>query len=118
MYVNKYIAVKTAQKNPKIGDKIRISAHPLMIEQGRHLNIPRTERYCLLCKSNQIKLKMKNIFSYIVKNSILKETYLMKKYQIYLKMQVIKMLTTKYAFCLIISYTQFLDWLPLSYQTV
>ena len=27
--------------------------------------------------------------------SILKETYLMKKYQIYLKMQVIKMLTTK-----------------------
>jgi hypothetical protein len=38
---------------------------------------------------NQIKLTMKNIFSYIVKNSILKETYLMKKYQIYLKMQVI-----------------------------
>ena len=32
--------------------KIRISAHPLMIE---HLNIPRTERYCLLCKSNQIE---------------------------------------------------------------
>jgi hypothetical protein len=55
VYVNKYIAVKTAQKNPKIGDKIRISAHPLMIEQGRHLNIPRTERYCLLCKSNQIE---------------------------------------------------------------
>jgi hypothetical protein len=43
---------------------------------------------------------------------------LMKKYQIYLKMQVIKMLTTKSAFCLIISHTQFLDWLPLSYQTV
>jgi hypothetical protein len=35
--------------------KIRISAHPLMIEGGRHLNIPRTERYCLLCKSNQIE---------------------------------------------------------------
>lgn len=35
--------------------KIRISAHPLMIERGRHLNIPRTERYCLLCKSNQIE---------------------------------------------------------------
>jgi hypothetical protein len=44
---------------------------------------------------NQIKLKMKNMFSYIVKKSILKETYLMKKYQIYLKMQVIKMLITK-----------------------
>ena len=29
--------------------------HPLMIERGRHLNIPRTERYCLLCKSNQIE---------------------------------------------------------------
>ena len=24
-----------------------------MIERGRHLNIPRTEGYCLLCKSNQ-----------------------------------------------------------------
>jgi hypothetical protein len=35
--------------------KIRISVHPLMIERGRHLNIPRTERYCLLCKSNQIE---------------------------------------------------------------
>ena len=35
--------------------KIRISAHPLMIERRRHLNIPRTERYCLLCKSNQIE---------------------------------------------------------------
>jgi hypothetical protein len=35
--------------------KIRISAPPLMIERGRHLNIPRTERYCLLCKSNQIE---------------------------------------------------------------
>ena len=35
--------------------KIRISAHPLMIERGKHLNIPRTERYCLLCKSNQIE---------------------------------------------------------------
>ena len=35
--------------------KIPISAHPLMIERGRHLNIHRTERYCLLCKSNQIE---------------------------------------------------------------
>ena len=35
--------------------KIRISAHPLMIERGRHLNISRTERYSLLCKSNQIE---------------------------------------------------------------
>jgi hypothetical protein len=26
-----------------------------MIERGRHLNIPRTEGYCLLCKSNQIE---------------------------------------------------------------
>jgi hypothetical protein len=40
--------------------KICICAHPLMIERGRHLNIPRTERYCLLCKSN-------HVFSYIVK---------------------------------------------------
>jgi hypothetical protein len=26
-----------------------------LIERGRHLNIPKTERYCLLCKSNQIE---------------------------------------------------------------
>jgi flavoprotein len=35
--------------------KIHICAQPLMIERGRHLNITRTERYCLLCKSNQIE---------------------------------------------------------------
>ena len=45
--------------------KIRISAHPLMIERGRHLNIPRPERYCLLCKS--IQIEDENFFSYIVK---------------------------------------------------
>jgi hypothetical protein len=28
--------------------KIRISAHPLMIERGRHLNIPRTEKKWLI----------------------------------------------------------------------
>jgi hypothetical protein len=39
--------------------KIRISAHPLMIERGRHLSIPRTERYCLLCKSNLKQFDMK-----------------------------------------------------------
>ena len=47
-----------------------------MIERGRHLNIPRLERYCIVYYVNQIKLKMNNIFSYIEKNSILKETYL------------------------------------------
>ena len=36
--------------------KIRIiSTPPLMIERGRHLNILRTERYFLFCKSNQIE---------------------------------------------------------------
>lgn len=35
--------------------KIRISAHQLMIERGRHLNIPRNERYCPLCNSNKIE---------------------------------------------------------------
>ena len=35
--------------------KIRISAHPLMIERGRHLNIPSLERYCPLCKLNMIE---------------------------------------------------------------
>jgi hypothetical protein len=65
--------------------KIRISAHPLMIERGRHLNISRTERYSLLCKSNQIEDE---------KHFLLHR----KKFntqKIYMKMQVIKMLTTK-----------------------
>ena len=35
--------------------KIRISAHLLLIERGRHLNIPNNERYCPLCKTNQIE---------------------------------------------------------------
>ena len=35
--------------------KIRISAHPLMIERGRHLNIPREERYCPVCKNDEIE---------------------------------------------------------------
>jgi hypothetical protein len=53
--------------------KIRVSAHPLMIERGRHLTY--LEQRGIVYYVNQIKLKMKNIFSYIVKNSILKETY-------------------------------------------
>ena len=32
--------------------KIRISAHQLMIEKGRHLNIPKNNRLCPLCDSN------------------------------------------------------------------
>ena len=32
-----------------------ISAHPLMIERGRHLNIPREERYCPFCKNGEIE---------------------------------------------------------------
>ena len=35
--------------------KIRISAHLLMIERGRHLNIPRDQRYCPICNNNEIE---------------------------------------------------------------
>ena len=35
--------------------KIRISAHPLMIERGRHLKILSNERFCPVCKTNQIE---------------------------------------------------------------
>ncbi len=35
--------------------KLRISAHLLMIERGRHLNIPRNERYCNICNLNEIE---------------------------------------------------------------
>lgn len=35
--------------------KIRTSAHLLMIERGRHKNIPISERYCSVCKSGEIE---------------------------------------------------------------
>lgn len=35
--------------------KICINAHILIIERGRHLNIPRNERYCSICNSGQIE---------------------------------------------------------------
>ena len=35
--------------------KIRISAHDLAIEKGRHSNIPRFERFCNACKSKVIE---------------------------------------------------------------
>ena len=58
-----------------------------MIERGRHLNIHRTERYCLLCKSNQIEdekhflLHCKNIFNEKISDILENASY--------------KMLTTK-----------------------
>jgi hypothetical protein len=35
--------------------KIRTSAHLLMIERGRHNNIPTSERFCTVCKSGKIE---------------------------------------------------------------
>jgi hypothetical protein len=35
--------------------KIRTSAHLLMIERGRHKNIPTSERFCTVCKSGKIE---------------------------------------------------------------
>lgn len=35
--------------------KLRISSHKLMIEVGRHNNIPRTERYCKKCNTGEIE---------------------------------------------------------------
>ena len=35
--------------------KIRISAHNLMIEKGRYLNIPKTDRNCPICNVGQIE---------------------------------------------------------------
>jgi hypothetical protein len=62
-----------------------------MIERGRHLSIPRTERYHLLCKSNQIEDE-KHFLLHCKKFNTQRNIFNEK---IYLKMQVIKMLTTK-----------------------
>ena len=35
--------------------KLRISAHQLLIETGRHRNIPRDERICELCDKNELE---------------------------------------------------------------
>ena len=35
--------------------KIRVSAHPLMIERGRHLNMQRNNRYCPICNNGEIE---------------------------------------------------------------
>jgi hypothetical protein len=35
--------------------KLRISSHKLAIETGRHNNIDRAERYCIICNSNDIE---------------------------------------------------------------
>ena len=35
--------------------KLRVSNHKLEIELGRYRNIPSKERYCRVCKSNQIE---------------------------------------------------------------
>ena len=35
--------------------RLRVSAHSLLIEKGRHLNIPRDKRLCKLCESNEIE---------------------------------------------------------------
>ena len=35
--------------------KLRISAHQLLIETGRHRNIPRNERICELCDKNELE---------------------------------------------------------------
>ena len=39
----------------KVVSKIRCSDHPLEIEKGRHLNIPRTDRICKICTEGVIE---------------------------------------------------------------
>jgi hypothetical protein len=87
--------------------KIRISAHPLMIERGRHVNIPRTERYCFVCKSSQIedeKHFLLHCEQFNTQRNILND-----KISNILENASYKNANNKIRFCLIISHTQFLD---------
>ena len=56
-----YVDILKLLKDRAASAKFRFSAHNLVIEKGRHLNIEKKERKCLTCKEGV--LKMKNIFN-------------------------------------------------------
>ena len=50
----KYLSLVTSQKDRISLTKLRLSNHQLMIEKGRHENIPKEIRFCPFCK-NQVE---------------------------------------------------------------
>ena len=53
--LEKYLTVIRNTNQRRSFTRFRISNHKLMIECGRYHNIPREERICKLCKSNEIE---------------------------------------------------------------
>ena len=52
--LEKYLSIQN-EKNRKIITQIRLSAHKLQIELGRHQKVPKSERICLNCRSGEIE---------------------------------------------------------------
>lgn len=52
---SRYITLIDNIKYRNILSKLRMSSHKLAIETGRHNNIPRSDRKCILCDLNDIE---------------------------------------------------------------
>ena len=51
----KYLDIIQSSKYKLALTKFRLSSHDLMIEKGRHMNIPRIDRKCAQCNMNAIE---------------------------------------------------------------
>ena len=65
-----YIDILTRKAERSIISSMRLSAHNLAIEKGRHMSIPRHERFCNICKTGEIEDEI------IVKNTVIIEKFL------------------------------------------
>ena len=61
--MQKYLCVVNNFEQRRTITKFRISAHRLMIEQGRYLGIPSDNRICLKCSSNEVEDEQHFLFS-------------------------------------------------------
>jgi hypothetical protein len=50
-----YLLILDNQKHRHALTKLRLSSHKLNIEKGRHRNISREDRKCLMCSRNDLK---------------------------------------------------------------
>ena len=69
----------TNPEHRKYITKIRCSDHSLQIEKGRHRNIPRTERKCKLCSTDEIETE-KHFLLKCNKYELLKNNYNIAEY--------------------------------------
>ena len=69
--------------------KIRISAHPLMIEIGRYKNLETEERLCKLCITQKIEDEYHFLIDCPIYNNRLVERFVIRKFQNYVLISII-----------------------------